>query len=99
MDRAAVLPAEQQAGVGMARAELGSLAAQHLGMRTEQRQAAPLRDAGPGVGARLSLGRPARRTPGHIRALRRSVRLTRYADQAAGAVFLALHCPARGYRV
>jgi hypothetical protein len=47
VDRADVLPAEQQAGADVGRAELGSLAAQRLDMRAQQRQSERVEDHDP----------------------------------------------------
>ena len=52
----------------------------------------------PGVSGGLSLGRPARRTPGRTGNGAGSDRLSAR-RRCTGAVFLALDCPARGHRV
>ncbi len=60
--------------------------------------AAAARRRWPGVSGGLSLGRPARRTPGHTGCDPGSVRFPAIM-QVLSAVFLALAWPARGYRV
>ncbi len=63
----------------------------------ESRRRAPAR-RWPGVSGGLSLGRPARRTPGRTGNDAGSDRLSAR-RRCTGAVFLALDCPARGHRV